>query len=309
MSSSNLKVGCFWLLVVCLNAVPLPAYAANTTSELGVSPAFEEVQLKEGQKEVGGSLLVTNNTARSTTLAVSVIDLGSLQASAGQPFLGGGELSNNMYGLSRWVHFTKQAVTVPARSSQVVTYTIQDDPSLLAGGHYGAILFKSPTTGSSAIGAAIQPIVSSLILFEKNGIGEQRTIALTHFSYVRYWFNMPNTVLVAFKNTGNVHVSPHGLIILNDPFGHEVSRGVVNADSSIILPGSSREYQTALGTSKYVFVPGIYTLALDYRTNGNEQPVHSEVHFLYISPLAIGVGVLVFAICVFVYKKRLLKRK
>lgn len=74
---------------------------------------------------------------------------------------------------------------------------------------------------------------------------------------------------MSFKSTGNVHVVPRGYVTVTDPRGNLVAKGIINPESTLVMPGASRQFVTILQPVNPSAVKGRYTLTIHYRYDGN----------------------------------------
>jgi hypothetical protein len=96
-----------------------------------------------------------------------------------------------------------------------------------------------------------------------------------------------------------VHLVPRGTLRLLDPSGHVVSTGVINEASAYVLPETSRQVAVQpQGKGTTGWLPGKYTVVVDYRYDGRTAFAHKTYTFTYFNPIGIVaalVGLLLFA--------------
>jgi hypothetical protein len=76
-------------------------------------------------------------------------------------------------------------------------------------------------------------------------------------------------------------------MMVTDPIGREVAKGIINQESALILPETLRVYPVRLVTLLKSFVPGRYTLTMNYRYDGREDFASTSLQFDFIPPIAI----------------------
>jgi hypothetical protein len=264
---------CF--LSVCVLVCPSVSHAQDAPGTLSVGPAFQEVVLGEGDLERAFSMKVSNTTGSVVALRLSVVDFGTLDESGGVAFLGAQDGFTDAYGLASWMRLESDALALGPGESQAVRVTVENRESLSPGGHYGAVVFHTEKTGdepASRAGAtvAMDQAFSSLVFVRKTG-GETYGLELKEAEASPGLFRLPAKVRLRFRNQGNVHAVPRGLVTVTDPSGRIVRRGEINPESSVILPETFRSYAVALRPVEAAFLPGTYELKVRYRHDGGEE--------------------------------------
>lgn len=142
-----------------------------------------------------------------------------------------------------WVKFDRPTFDAPANVWQTIKMTI-NVPKSAAFGYYYAVVFtragddtrKGGNTTSIAGGTA------SLVLLEARVPNAKRQMDLTSLtSKHRVYEFLPADFEVKFKNTGNVHVVPHGDIFIMSG-KKNVATLPINGAQGNLLPGSSRVF-------------------------------------------------------------------
>lgn len=300
------------------NALPSTGFAAATkavrpgTSKKGgvtISPAFQQISLSADQSSQTFDFTVTNNSSEAYEFALSVVDFGSLDDTGGVLFAGNAEKQlSYRYALSPWVTLEKDRVVVAARATEKIPITIVNKESLTPGGHYGAVLVTPTDTGSgSDRKVQIDQVASSLLFVKKLG-GEVYKLDLKSADVRTHFFGLPGSVEMRFQNSGNVHVIPRGLTVLTDPRGHVVKRGVINADSGILLPESFRHVSVPLEAVGKAWMPGRYTLTTTYRYDDVTATRSVKTSFVYLNILSIVLLVLVLSLLLVLCVSRTVRR-
>ena len=255
-----------------------------------VSPIYENVSIGEHQPTAHYVVSLTNTTDKDQAFKLSTIDFGSLNESGGVAFLGTSSSSfAKKYGLSKWMKLDDNTVDVAAGKSVSLGVSIVNSDSLTSGGHYGAILATAltvPTDKAAQPRVGVFEVLSSLILLIKQG-NTQITMDLVSQEQNGGWWKMPSVVTDRFKATGNVHVVPRGLVEVKDPLGRLVSRGSMNVNSNIILPGNARKYDTPLMKLAAVRWPGVYSVISTYRVDGSTTTTTFSTVFWYLGPVGL----------------------
>ena len=267
-----------------------PVFAQTGTSGFTLSPPFKEIELKKEASQSSYFIEITNNTPSHQTLYLSVVDFGSLDESGGVAFLGTGpEILERKYSLAFWVSFEKDILEIESGKSEKLKVTIMNKESLSPGGHYAAIVSATKSPKEEGRNVSLNTAFSSLIFVKKTG-GEIYRLDLVEKEIRSRWLDLPDKISLRFQNSGNVHLVPRGTVIITDPRGKVISKGIINGESGIILPESFRLYQTVLERLSLPFLPGTYRLNIDYRYEGSENFVNNSLAFF--SPGIGGIAAL-----------------
>lgn len=256
---------------------------------LSVAPMFQEVVVND-EREVQAEVTLTNTTGVTTSFRLSVYDFGNLDESGGAAFLGAkGDLGSN-YALAQWMQLDRDMISLTPGESATIQVTIRNDDTLAPGGHYGAVVFQSaedPERGAPNT-IAINHMVASLLFVKKIG-GANPQLALIEEKETKYFFRPPEIEL-RFRNEGNVHVVPRGMIELRDPTDRLVAKGIINEATSLVLPETERVFPVNLFSVGRAWLPGWYTLDTSYRFDGEEQFTVSTKRLFFFPPLTLGLG-------------------
>ena len=244
----------------------LHAFAASGTT---ISPAFQEFDVLPSQTTNSQSFSISNNDNVTITYNLSAVDMGALDDTGGIVFSGLKTDFTQKYGLAKWINLPASEVTVAAHATQAVDFEILNDDSLRPGGHYGAIIIKAitDTTEQAKNSVQLDPQAASLILVKKIG-GDVYDLKLNPPKTNTVYAGLPSSLDLSFHNAGNVHVVPRGTVIIKNPSGLVVSKGIINPDSSLILPDHNRTFKVAMSDYKKLVWPGKYSIEYTYRYDG-----------------------------------------
>ena len=286
-------------LVVSLGigAPVLAAGAADSTGGISITPAIQTKILSPTDRRANVSVTVANNTNKSVNVAISVADFTSLNQSGGVAFLGSDPTrATTGHGLSGAMVPDAPKITILPNSSKEVTTTIANVGMLAPGGHYGAIIAKvvDTQTANGKNKLAIQQSVSSLVFLETAGQGT-RTMNLISLPAQGLSFSMPSEVNLVFKATGNTQTIPRGVVTISHN-EHVVQQGLINPDSSLILPGSTRLLQTPLSGDRHPWLAGTYVLRVQHRYDGSLGVTTYEQRFTYINVRGFFITIIALAV-------------
>lgn len=262
------------------------ASAAETpkpTPGITLSPFLQQLSIAPDDASRSFTLSVTNHTTAEQVVKLTARDFGSLDETGGV-LLEGSKGYSQKYGLATWIHLETDTVSLKPKETRTVTITIGNETSLRPGGHYGAIVSSiDSVTAPSDNYIGINQQLLSLILLTKVG-GEQYDLRLDRVSQNGNLLHLPNQISLHFKNPGNVHVIPRGLVKLTSPGGTVVAQGIINAESAYILPESARELLVPLNSvANALPVPGLYHLEVEYRYDGIDRVAHKQVTVKYLN--------------------------
>lgn len=274
---------------------------------ISVEPFLSDLVFEEGETEKPFTVTLSNNSSVETRFGVFAVDFGSLDTSAGVAFLGAARDIERSYEKAEWISLETDMVTLPAGETRELHGKLVNTPDLSPGGHYGAILFSAKGADALQVGPAniaIDQRISALVFLKKRG-GERYGMELSGFKPRSDLFGLTRSADFSFKNTGNVHIVPRGRIDLVDPWGRLVRKGIVNEDSSIILPASERLFSTSLRTVTEAWIPGRYTLRFAYRYDGKEENEMLQESIFIFPPLSVAslAGIFVLGGGVLIWRK------
>ena len=300
----------FWLVSEgFVGAAPAPV--TQPMAGITLSPFIQQLSIAPDDAFKKFNLDVTNHTAAIQELQLSARDFGSLNETGGV-LLEGSKSYNQKYGLTAWLSLGSKSLVLQPQETQTVEVTINNQTTLRPGGHYGAIVASVTNTGTaSGNQVALNQQLLSLILLNKVG-GEHYDLRLDRVRQNGNWVHLPNEVRLRFRNPGNVHVVPRGLVKLMSPGGTVIAQGIINSESAYVLPESNRELIVPLKTvASALPLPGIYHIETEYRYDGIDRVAYKQfnVHFisfgLYVLAIAIAAG----GGYVYIYRKRLFKNR
>lgn len=245
---------------------------SDSSKAVVVEPFLQEVVLEPTDASKDFTVQITNNTSSVFTFSLSAVDFGTLNETGGLFFTGLESIElPYKYGLADWLELDKGTRSLSPGQKASVNVTLYNRNDLSPGGHYGAIFINSTDLErkSGQPNVNLRQTISPLIFAIKRG-GERYDLALDSVSHSGQWFKGPSDVQLKFKNNGNTHVVPRGIVNLLDRKGGIHSRGIINESSSYILPESNRMLSVVL--KKQAASPlqliKTYKLEVNYRYDG-----------------------------------------
>ena len=280
--------------ILCILTLTEAKVSAGSVLASGItaSPALEQLKLSVGQSTLVFTTKVTNNTKTTISLDISAQDFTSLNQNGGIDFL---TSNDNPHGLSSSIHIGQKQVQLNPGQTQTVTFTITGANTLAAGGHYGAIIYKVLGPNLTPYNTVtVNQAVTTLVFLTTASQGTQE-LSLTSPPFGRYLSSFPSSVDAVFANNGNTQTAARGLIQVVDSKAKLVSKGILNADSGLILPDSKRLFTVTLQpqTTNYLW-PGLYTARILYHYEGQAKLSEVDETFLYISIQQIAITITIF---------------
>ncbi|MEI8097146.1 MAG: hypothetical protein WCG73_03510 [Candidatus Moraniibacteriota bacterium] len=301
----------FTLFVVVTILLPgRIVFAATVPGGVVVSPAFQDITLDEQNTKTDFFVSIKNTGETSTTLRITVYDFGSLDESGGVAFLGATNDLEKKYALASWIRPEKDVFMLEPGEEKKILVTIENREGLSPGGHYGALMFRAENGSGDAVGKenaiSVNQLFSTLLFVRKTG-GEIYDLKLNKQEYDNNLVAFQDILRLRFQNNGNIHVTPRGLVSVSDPFGRIVAKGIINEESSIILPETFRVYPVHFKTLLQSFIPGRYTIETSYRFDRKDDFSVSTLQFYYV-PLPSTLGGVALIILVGFRVKRYRKK-
>jgi len=231
-----------------------------------MSPALKELVISSGLVLANSNITLTNNTDKDLRGSISVVDFRDLSDSGGLSF-GQAGLPVDKYGLANWVQLPNGNNLTLSKGQAVTIPVVVDNRSDLApGGHYGAVVITlAGATDPKGNKVNFKQELVSLLFVKKLG-GEQYGLKLQ--TLTTQGGGRPTSVSMTFASTGNVHVVPRGFVTLSDSKGKVISKGIINPQSTMILPGTTHRFTVPLSTVSTSHLPGGYKLTAYYRYDG-----------------------------------------
>ena len=288
------------MLAVGVLAPASLASAQNTKQSVTISPFLQEVRIEAGDATKDFTLSLTNRTGSPQVFRLTALDFGSLNDTGGVVFAGSNASSLiKKYGLANWLTLSSKEVPLDSNKTAKITATIINDTSLSPGGHYGAVVASIDSTDDATNQIAINQQLSSLIFATKVG-GEKYDLKLGRIVPQGGKFRLPKAVVLHFMNPGNVHVIPRGKVRILAAGGKVISEGVINEDSSFVLPETTRQIPVEMrAVGRAGIWPSAYQIQADYRYDGIDVYARKEQRLYFVNAVSIALIITALAGLVF----------
>lgn len=271
-----------WLTVLLvLMFVPTLASAA-APNNLGVSPAVSNIDILPSQSTVTFTNTVINDSDQTMVVRATTSDF-TVSGNGGSVVFE--TPHNSAYSLKESLSISEPTFTLAPHQSRVVTIAIVNAQALKAGGHYAAVLYNTvlqPTAKSRTPTVNLKQTVASLVLATTAGKGtvDLRLLPIDHPIAL---FKLPSTYNLSFQNQGNVQAIPRGAVRITGPLNKQYSKGQINSESAMVLPETTRLFETSVSRVMHAWIPGKYTIHVAYRAASSTKITEKTQSFWYIN--------------------------
>ncbi len=275
-------------------------------SNITVRPFLQEIKLEPGVSEKQFDLTINNDSKFKQIFSLSEVNFGSLNETGGLVFAGASAKNfSSKYGLTKWLKLEKDNIEIAAGQQAVIKVSIVNDNDMEPGAHYAAIITTAQKPIEAVDQLTITPKVSSLIFATKQG-GESYNIHLRSVEHNGSLWKLPTKVNLRIQSTGNTYIVPRGVVSIKQ--GSKInSRGIINSQSAIVLPESTRNFEvpiTQLINPDRGLIYTNYKIQIDYRYDGvssyasktyNYKILNKSFAISILYSMAVTIAILVLA--------------
>jgi hypothetical protein len=267
------------------------ADAVAPTKNLGitVSPAFTTVQIGSKQPQMSFSVSIRNDFSVPVSMNATVSGL-SIHSNTLIPD------NRPDSALANLISIVPSSFSVRPGSSLNIIVTVKDTATLSPGGHYVSLRITEvgAAVGSQSRQLSLQPAINSTMYVVKED-GAVRAISATHLHLARSLFSLPKLAIVTFNNSGNVLVVPRGVVTVAKTSNatQVYGQAVINDASVPLFPSQSTTLETNIHFVRCLPLPVKYTVALQYRYDGEDTPQTQFITAWYVPKLYIGLAIVV----------------
>lgn len=295
---SALITACLALTALGLTSVAPVAAADQAVAGLTISPPLKEVVLGPGLVTAQAPITITSTANYPLHVTAQAVDFTSLDEYGGVTLENVGARQTK-YSLAHWMQLPNGPdITIAPGKTATLPVIINNTSDLSPGGHYGAVVMTvagDTGTGSNSVGLKRQLV--SLIFVKKLG-GDVYGLQLSSMQRDNH-LGIPNEVTLRFKSTGNVHVVPRGYVEVTDPRGKQVAKGIIDQESTMILPGTTRQFVTILNPVDNSNASGRYKITAYYRYDGQEKFSTKTLYFQRGIGVTEEILLIVMLVCLF----------
>ena len=210
--------------------------------------------------------------------------------------------------LAPFVSFETDSIVLEPGSSEEIEIKIDNRDSLSPGGHYAAIVVRNVEVRETE-NQKILPAISALLLVRKTG-GEEFNITIRDIGWnPTLSFKIPEEIVIQFENNGNVHDIPRGTVKITDMFGRVVYQGILNENSSYLLPDNIRSIPIKMKRSRFLFPIQLLSLEIRGTSEIGSVPIQAEISFVYFDyRLVVFVFIVVIFSFILVRRNKKIKK-
>src|SRR3990170_6050464 len=262
------------LLLLSTSADLLQAQDVKTGLQL--SPISYEVEVVPGGK-FNEEIRLTNVSGRNVKVQVSVED-----------FIAGGEKG-------------EPKILIGEEEAKLLLFDVNVPSDAEPGGHYGVVRFTSSAPQTGEEGVAISGSVGSLVLLRIKGDIRETGKIIDFYSNQAddsklkkssFFERGPVGFELRFRNTGNVHYKPKGVVEVVGLWGKKTR---VALEERNVLPESVRRFDTEWKVTPSI---GRFTAQATMTYGSQDKPVKSKKITFYLIPWKIVLAVL-FVLLIF----------
>ncbi len=209
--------------------------SGKTAYAITITPVRFEISSDAGQV-VSGEMVIMNEQDEAKTLYSSFENFEARGENGTPTFVPATE------GLATWIS-TEKSITLLARESKVVPFSISVPEGAEAGGHFAAVFWSSSPNepGQVSIGAKIGTLV---LLTVSGDINEDGVVTdFTTKDGQKRFDALPVGFTYRFQNGGNDRIKPEGLLVVKNIFGMTTKNLPANQVEGNVLPRSTRRFE------------------------------------------------------------------
>lgn len=274
----------------------------NPGNGLKIAPVRSDLTIeKGGSRQV--SLFVENITASVLTVSGIKNDFVASDDESGEPRIILDEDKSAPGNSFKTLVGALPTVKIQPNERREIRVTLTVPKTAAAGGYYGAIRF-APGNGQTDKNVALTASVGTIFLVRVPGdVKEQLKVegfAIKHEKNTGSLFNSgPLSVVIRFKNYGNVHLLPFGKVTVKNFSGKVVDEFEINNTQprGSVLPTSIRKFEYPIKEQKFF---GRYTAEGSFGYGSNGELLLAKKTFYVIPFKMIAAGVFALAFIIFV---------
>lgn len=273
-------------------ALPQSPVAPNLETNITFSPIKFDLNVEPGQIS-NHQVIIENKSNEVLTYYVTLADIETINENGDAVF--SESPLNNKYALAGWIRAPKTQVTIAPRSSEAFSFSIAVPANAEPGGHFGAVFITTTPPEQTKTGSKVITRTGPVVLVRVAGEVEESLSIESLKTDNSIYENGPVTIEARLRNSGSVHLTPAGDIIVKNMFGNEVSRESFNGTALSVLPNSVRRF---VGKFNPEIGFGKYTVELVASYGLKNDIVTSSTSFWIIPWKALSVAALSLAVLV-----------
>lgn len=268
------------------------------TSAIKVSPAIIELIAAPGE--------VSEVTVTVTNIADVPIPIKASPQAFSEIPQNLSDAQRDIFDASRWIELIEADFILDPGESQNVRVAVTVPTDAEPGGHYATVYMRSLIPSevvpeSRLYLTARVGILAFLIV--KGDIRENADFPVLRTANVHS--HLPVTFETTFRNMGNVHLLPSGVVKIYNWRNQEIEQ--VQMKPQIVLPGQEFRFLTEWSPSALL---GQYTAQVEMRYGSDQTVVLSNRVPLWVSPFMLVIMIVVFGggflIILVMYRRRIM---
>ena len=280
------------LVIAGVSSIGSSVVNAQEDGYFSVNPTKIEVDINPGETKTF-EIFITNNTGRDTDFVLGAEDIIADSSSEGYINLLGEQESERS--LKNYLMSDMLDVLVKNGERRRVPVTVRLPQDVQLGGLYGAITIsvsgeEAEAGGTGSLGIRTRVAVAVLARVGSEVKYGGRLVKFETVGGEHLYTKGVIKVQLLYENTGDMHVSPSGVIEVKNMFG--VIKKSINIEPWVVFPDSERSYIAEIDT-KGLFGRYSLDLTLDVGFDGS-----SKVAKIYVWVLPwTGIAITLILIC------------
>lgn len=303
------------LATLVLSGIAAPLTSAQSTPNTGqaleIGPPVLNLTADPGQ--VLTAEISIRDIATTDLIVTNEINDFGANGEDGTPQILLDRTEESPFSIRSWVSPIDQLQLAP-KEIQLIPITIFVPEDAAPGGYYGIIRFTGTPANLEGSGVALTASLGTLVFIRVNGDAKEQLVIEDFYAnsqgnqYPLYEYK-PITLTTLLKNEGNIYEQPTGTLNLKDMFGKTILTSPINAEERLILPDSTRKFDTVVDDSAIGggLMFGYYTADVTIKYGSNGQEITQTTGF-WVIPYTIILLIIIALVAAFFIFRFLLRR-
>jgi hypothetical protein len=243
ISIMYLKKTFLTILALAICSISFPAHAQSPSGELRLTTSPLPINLKVMPgSSVSTPLKIKNDGTQDENLKAVLMKFKA-DPTTGATLLSEREATDQYFD---WVTFSEPTFTLKPNEWKTITATFNVPATAAFDYYYSIVFFRADQQVKAGDRQTVlNGGTATMVLLTAEVPGAKKELQLEQFSVEKNIFEfLPVNFSIKIRNTGNVHVIPHGNIFINDGGQKDVAILNVNDTQGSILPDSPRSFQS-----------------------------------------------------------------
>ena len=287
-----------FMVTSSLAFVLISGVRAQEVTSIAVYPSIQDINVDFGVKS-RAQIQFKNNTGEVIMGNVKVADY-IITDKLGTPQIVEDPNQKPKYSASSWIKLSDDFIAIPKNESVTVNLFITPPSDLTSCGYYALVYFQ-PTAGTvkqisgatRVVNESISSKIGGLVNFSVENRTCKENVIISRFEAPQFLEYGPINVSLDLLNTGDIHLTPKGAVILTNMFHQFIDQKPIK--ELRIFPEKIKEQQSAIG-KKWMFGRYKIDLQVSYGTT-NPQTVTQNT-YVWIFPWRIALVALLAVIII-----------